>query len=193
MAEMIVDWVCFSWRLIIISRTSGRFGRFGQRWSLGRFSNLKQPLVYTNEQIWSDKFVCRHMLSNSQLGSWPSNQPVDQIINQLSVSDSKFPFVIFAFNFAAQWATVILPSEIQQCLFPCFPCIWANLLNCILAYLAGQLQLAQWIMALASPNNLGVFVWVLDVHVIVEVFHSCDMQNYDYHYYSLLWALHRIN
>ena len=114
------------------------------------------------------------------------------LLYKLSVSNTKFPFVIFAFNFAAQWATVILPSEIQQCLFPCFPCILANLLNCILAYLVGQLQLVQWIMAPASPDNLGVFVWVLDVHVIVEVFHSCDMQNY-YYYYSLLWALHRIN
>ena len=60
------------------------FGRFGQCWSTGRFSFFKQPLVYTNEQIWSDKFVCRHMLSNSQLGSWPSNQPVDQLINRLT-------------------------------------------------------------------------------------------------------------
>ena len=114
------------------------------------------------------------------------------LLYKISVSNTKFSFVIFAFNFAAQWATVILPSEIQQCLFPCFPCTLANLLNCILAYLVGQLQLVHWIVAPASPNNLGVFVWVLDVHVIVEVFHSCDMQNY-YYYYSLLWALHRIN
>ena len=64
---------------------------FGQCWSIGRFSNFKQPLVYTNEQIWSDKFVCRHMLSNNQLGSWPSNQPVDQIINQLTKWSTSWP------------------------------------------------------------------------------------------------------
>ena len=65
------------------------------------------------------------------------------LLYKLSVSNTKFPFVIIAFNFAAQWATVILPSEIQQRLFPCFPRILASLLNCILAYLVGQLQLVQ--------------------------------------------------
>lgn len=64
---------------------------FGQCRSIGSFFFKFQAATCLHEQIWSDKLVCRHMLSNNQFGKWPSNQPVDQIINQLTNQSTSWP------------------------------------------------------------------------------------------------------